>query len=269
MNTEKKSVDLKLIPAEELKMVPSTTEELNSVQLKKSDLSIDPKIWGHSYWYVLHNSAYKLEYDHTNGLRYKDEQDKLWFELWSRYVLCHNCSKHSEEFIKANPINVKTTNFEEWAALLHNYVNIITGDINFITVESSRQYYNLVQIKQEKQAVESNGQLVSNVKSILQKLTSKIINETQVNVKEKNGFLMNRNVRPSNLLSLKTPSRVQQQQPIIQASGPLVVVQNNFINRQVGQVRQIKLVPKRPLVKQTSVTATVRPKTCGCRSNRF
>ncbi len=103
---------------------------------------MDPKVWGPSYWNVLHYSALNAN---TRDKRYTYIQ---FVENLPSMIPCNACREHLKQNLIKYPVRnyaINEMSLFEWSWMLHNLVNILIKKPEYmrLTYEQAVEKYNV------------------------------------------------------------------------------------------------------------------------------
>ena len=101
---------------------------------------MDPKIWGPSFWYVIHTISFN--YPVTPSYAQKRIHHDFYVNL-KELIPCENCRKHYQQHLNTHPITPaldSRTDLVKWTITLHNIINLKLGK-NTMTVEEVMMAY--------------------------------------------------------------------------------------------------------------------------------
>lgn len=85
------------------------------------DFTLDPELWGPSFWKCLHFGGSTLQEEPTEA---DQEIAKLFVETHGAMLPCPKCRSHFLKYIEEHPPDVSTgSSFRQWIVDFHNAVN--------------------------------------------------------------------------------------------------------------------------------------------------
>jgi hypothetical protein len=119
------------------------TSELNNLN------SRDPKVWGPSFWFTLHNGA--INYPLKGNKICKDRMKKF-IQSMEVMIPCEKCSDHATSYISSNfsrldEIVSTRDNLFKFFVDFHNQINIRYGKPLFSYEEAYKLYSNSISLK--------------------------------------------------------------------------------------------------------------------------
>ena len=110
-----------------------------SIQENVYNSSLDPRIWGPPFWYMLHMAA-----THAQIEGYQSWQRQGWEAIIKGlpYVLpCMECQLHARAFIESHPILIQNrTELFVFLVLMHNGVNLRNGKPTLSVEQAIKEY---------------------------------------------------------------------------------------------------------------------------------
>jgi len=119
-------------------------------------MSLNPKVWGPHYWFVLHTIAltYPLKPNETVRKKYYD-----FIENLPLFIPIENIGNYFSELLDKYPVTPyldSRESFIKWVYFIHNTVNKSLGHEELTLSESLEKYYKLYENSEKQFKINNN-----------------------------------------------------------------------------------------------------------------